>query len=337
MNYITIDNLIKSVKNACEIQLKNLEILKNVSDACDSRTFITNECDGPTLQSVQQYDFKTCNPLLNQLLDYNHTYSSNIDCNQGLHFRKWIFIKNQTSIYILSNYYGSTNVVSRQLDHRKTRIPCIKNYNTNKWYLQCINSGGDTFKIIEPKDISDYINDISNSNDRLIKSIELMTRLSKDLSTISFENTFEFGWILENAYKITIKKYEANSIYLENMDPDFICRRKVKISEPRLVQFIEKNKEAFKEIEKMNKENTVTKIDEKSRIKKDECQKRLDEVNKKLGELVIEQTENYSDMTIKDRISIHKRIQTQHSELFIKLSTKRKCQIQSCKSLLSTF
>lgn len=267
-----------------------------------------------------------------ELLSYKHYYSKNND----LHFRKWSFykaVKEEDTFYILSNEYGNIKFISRQLDDRKTRLSCIKNQYQNKWYLRIIkNYKTISYDVIDTKDISEYLNDIKESNVIVLKNSELTDRLSSIIGDMSdcFENTFEVGWILENAYKITIKKYEENGMYIENKE----THRKVKISESRLIQFIEKNKDIFKEIKKSNEQKIQIKINEKLEMQMQERQRQLDEINKKLGELILTSTRDYNTMSVDDRVSIHKRIQSQHSELFIKKSIKRKYEIQSCKLAL---
>lgn len=277
--------------------------------------------------------------IMDELLSYSHKYSKNND----LHFRKWIFTKksengkkDNDTIYILSNDYGNIRFISRQLDERKTRLSCIKNQYKNKWYLHIIkNYNTVNYDVIDEKDISDHIDDIKETNMILTKNQELMNRLNNIINDISdpFQDTFNVGWKLENGYKITIKKYEENCIYLENKETQE-THRKVKISESRLIQFIEKNKDAFKEIKKSNEQKTKIKINDKLEIQNNEYQKHLDELNKKLGKLIITQTQDYKSMTIDEVISIHKKIQVQHPELFIKKSFKQKYEIQSCKLVL---
>jgi hypothetical protein len=271
-----------------------------------------------------------------KLLNYNHI---NLH-NNNLNLRKWVFITENTNdtndtnlesnkIYILSNQYGFINIYSNKSYNR--------NVNINDWYLTTLDYNNYTkiVRKIDEKSIIEYIDDIEKSDDLLNKSFELKVRLSKIIGEITFENSFEYGWYMKNAYKITIKKYENNSIYLENKENDVLLPKKVKISENRLIKFYQKNKDIFKEIQNENIENMNAKIIEKYEIKKKEEQRILDALNAKLGKLTFVQTQNYNDMSVEYRINIHKKIQKENPQLFIKNTYKRKYEIQSCKPFLN--
>lgn len=344
MQFITIDNLIKKIEKSSKIYTEFSEILsKNSHISLNNRIFDSNK----TLENeshAYKYDFNQENPYKDRLLKSNHIYAT----NGSIHYRKWIFygnlkdnipvgIKyitknlniNKDKYYILSNEYGYTHVVSRNIDERMTRVPILKNKNIDIWYLRILdkfNRNITSYKLVDLMEISKYIDYIENSNDILIKSHELEIRLNKILGNINFQNTFEFGWFLPNAYKISIKKYETDTIYLENKEENRNCR-KVLISEYRLIEFLQKNRTALKEIEQLNTENNIKKYNQSE-------SSNVSSFNDSDSLLIKNVQLNYNDMTVDYRIKIRKIIQNEHPELFIRKSNKRKYEIHSCKPYL---
>jgi len=339
MNFITIDHLIKRVKISSELLNCSISKLKGLSFDSNSRIFNLDKSDKnehPKVQFEKNGKVMTNLVSFKKLLNYNHI---NLH-NNNLNLRKWVFITENTNdtndtnlesnkIYILSNQYGFINIYSNKSYNR--------NVNINDWYLTTLDYNNYTkiVRKIDEKSIIEYIDDIEKSDDLLNKSFELKVRLSKIIGEITFENSFEYGWYMKNAYKITIKKYENNSIYLENKENGVLLPKKVKISENRLIKFYQKNKDIFKEIQNENIENMNAKIIEKYEIKKKEEQRILDALNAKLGKLTFVQTQNYNDMSVEYRINIHKKIQKENPQLFIKNTYKRKYEIQSCKPFLN--